>query len=288
MSASHTSAAARNAATLPARQGSLAGQGDAVQQQTAWQREMERAQMVNWFKPPLAADKSNATASSARVPEAAARTGRIGAAQAPTAITGNGAAAVASELTMPLGPLAANSRIGLADVVEGAAQVPRAAARFFVEMRSSVVAAALSETRPLADVQLRRGASVLPTFGESVDGSAPDAEVDAVAESRKQPSSTTTDAQAPVRLHGESTPEGQAVWIAMRANDEALAAMLPRIVADLQHGMLQVRGQRLYQVVCNGRLVWRDDVDAPAAGGRSIPGGGSRPTTVDSFHSKGA
>ena len=43
----------------------------------------------------------------------------------------------------------------------------------------------------------------------------------------------------------------------MRADDDALIAMLPRLVADLQHGLLQ-RGERLHQVVCNGRLVWRD------------------------------
>ena len=117
--------------------------------------------------------------------------------------------------------------------------------------------------------------------------SAPDAEAEAATESRAQQPSTS-DAQAPLRLHEESMPEGQAVWIAMRADDGALAAMLPRIVADLQRGMLQDRGQRLYQVVCNGRLVWRADVEAPVAGDTSIPGGDSRPTAVDSFHSKGA
>ena len=52
------------------------------------------------------------------------------------------------------------------------------------------------------------------------------------------------DTQAPLRLHEEAMPEGQAVWIAMRADDEALAAMLPRIVADLQRGLWQDR-QRL-------------------------------------------
>ena len=83
-------------------------------------------------------------------------------------------------------------------------------------------------------------------------------------------------------------PEGQAVWIAMRADDDALAAMLPRIVADLQHGMLQDRGQRLYQVVCNGRLVWRAGAEALVADNTTIPGGDSRPTVVGSFHSKGA
>lgn len=287
MSTSHTSAAARHAAALPARQGSPAGQGDTAQQQVAWQREMERAQMANWFKPPLAADKGNAAASPGRAPEAPARNRTTAAAQVPSAIVGgNPLAAASPALAMPLAPGAAGLPAGAADVFDAAAQVPRAAVRFFAEMRPAVIAEASSETRPLADVQLRRGANMLPTPSESVDSSAPDVEADAVAESRPQPSSTP-DAQAPVRLHEESMPEGQAVWIAMRADDDALAAMLPRIVADLQRGV-QERGQRLHQVVCNGRLVWRADAATAAAGHISIPGGTSHSTTVDSFHSKGA
>ena len=288
MSTSHTSAAAFNTAALPARQGSLAGQGDAAQQQVAWQREMERAQMANWFKPPVATGKSNAAAPSVRAPEAPARNGMIDGAKAPGAIVGSHPAVVALQPAMPMEPLVAGLRIGVADVFEGAAQVPRASARFFAEMRPGVIAEAPSETTVLADVQVRRGASLLRTAGEYVaDSGSPDAEVEAVSESRTQPASTP-DAQAPLRLHEESMPEGQAVWIAMRADDDALAAMLPRIVADLQRGMLQDRGQRLCQVVCNGRLVWRADADTPAVGDTSIPGSDSRPSTVDSFHSRGA
>ena len=287
MSTSHTSAAARHAAALPARQGSPAGQGDTAQQQVAWQREMERAQMANWFKPPVAAGKDGTTAAPTRAPEAPDRGRTNTVAQAPGAIGSANPVAAAPQLGMTMEPrTAAGLPIGAADVFNGAAQAPRAAVRFFAEMRTAVAAEAPQETKALSDVQLRRGASLLPTVGEPVDNSAPDAEADAVAEPRTQPSSTP-DAQAPVRLHEESMPEGQAVWIAMRADDDALAAMLPRIVADLQRGV-QDRGQRLHQVVCNGRLVWRDGAEAGATGDTSIPGGESRPTTVDSFHSKGA
>lgn len=83
-------------------------------------------------------------------------------------------------------------------------------------------------------------------------------------------------------------PEGRAVWIAMRADDDALAAMLPRIVTDLQRGMLQDRGQRLYQVVCNGRLVWRAGGGGPGADSPTIPGGQGRPEPVNSYIQKGA
>jgi hypothetical protein len=43
----------------------------------------------------------------------------------------------------------------------------------------------------------------------------------------------------------------------MRANDRTLAALLPQLVLDLQRAQLQ-QGRQLHQVVCNGRLVWRD------------------------------
>lgn len=70
---------------------------------------------------------------------------------------------------------------------------------------------------------------------------------------------------APVRLHEESTLKGQAVWIAVRADDVQLLSMMPQWIADLERGM-RSRGDRLHQVVCNGRLVWRDgswQSDAP-------------------------
>ena len=89
---------------------------------------------------------------------------------------------------------------------------------------------------------------------------------------------------APVRLHEESTPKGQAVWIAMRADDATLAAMLPQWVVDLQRGM-RTRGERLHQVVCNGQIVWRDGVSTPlrvAAGNDAV----ARPFMFDSIDSK--
>ena len=74
----------------------------------------------------------------------------------------------------------------------------------------------------------------------------------------------------------------------MRADDEALAAMLPRIVADLQRGLLQKRGQRLCQVVCNGRLVWRAALGAAPPEGQPHAGGESRHAVFHPIQSKGA
>lgn len=287
MSASHTSASALNATALPARHGSIAGQGDAAQQQVAWQREMERAQMANWFKPPVAAGKGDDAVPPGRAPETLARSVMNSAAQASVAIVGSNPTAVGSRPAMPLEPLAAGLRIGVADVFEGAAQAPRAAVRFSAEVRPAAITETPLEAKALAEVQMRRGAAPLRTTDGSVAGRGPDAEAEAAAESQPQQSSVR-DVQPPLRLHEESMPEGQAVWIAMRADDDTLAAMLPRIVADLQRGMLQDRGQRLYQVVCNGRLVWRAGAEGPVADNTTIPGGDSRPSVVGSFHSKGA
>lgn len=91
---------------------------------------------------------------------------------------------------------------------------------------------------------------------------------------------------SPVRLHEESTPKGQSVWIAMRADDATLAAMLPQWIDDLQRAM-RSRGERLHQVVCNGQIVWRDGKSAPvrAAMGANAP---SYPFMFDSINSKEA
>ncbi len=140
----------------------------------------------------------------------------------------------------------------------------------------------------MAEPQIRRAGGSGRAVNDTMPGGTADARTEAVEESRLS-APPSAQAQAPLRLHEEATPAGLAVWIAMRADDEALAAMLPRIVSDLQHDMQQARGQRLYQVVCNGRLVWRDGSAGTADGTPTIPGGERRPITVfDSLQSKGA
>ena len=238
MSASSTPAATPHPAALHARQGPLAGQGDTVQQQqVAWQREMERAQMANWFKPPVAADRGHAAVPQDRGPETLARRAMNSAARASGAIAGSSPAAVVSAPGMPLEPLAVGLRIGAADVSGGAAETPRAAVRFSAEMRPAFVAEPPFEAKALAELQMRRGAAPLWTAAAPAGARAPEleAEAEAADESRAQ-QPLSSDAQPPLRLHEESMPEGRAVWIAMRADDDALAAMLPRIVTELQRG----------------------------------------------------
>jgi len=136
-------------------------------------------------------------------------------------------------------------------------------------------------------------AMALPGTGEGPESTAEPARsapgrTQATAQARGVEAGTTSTSRtlAPVRLHEESTPKGQAVWIAMRADDATLAAMLPQWVADLQRGM-RTRGERLHQVVCNGQIVWRDGVSTPlrvAVGNDAI----ARPFMFDSIDSKEA
>ncbi|MNL61379.1 hypothetical protein D3C87_1852930 [compost metagenome] len=43
----------------------------------------------------------------------------------------------------------------------------------------------------------------------------------------------------------------------MHADEQFLATLLPQLVHDLQQAQA-LQGRHLHQVVCNGRLVWRD------------------------------
>ncbi|MCY1384061.1 hypothetical protein D9M69_722640 [compost metagenome] len=54
----------------------------------------------------------------------------------------------------------------------------------------------------------------------------------------------------------------------MRADDQALAALLPRLVLDLQRAQA-LQGRQLHQVVCNGELVWRSGAFFPRGASRN-------------------
>jgi len=69
----------------------------------------------------------------------------------------------------------------------------------------------------------------------------------------------TTQTPLPFRVHTETSAEGTTAWIALPAHQvfgvEQLAK-LPALIAELDHA-LQAQGQMLWQVVCNGQVVWR-------------------------------
>lgn len=285
MSTNSTSATAPNASIAPARRASLAAPDEEARQQVAWQREMERAQMATWFRSSVATRQENAATQADRTPSGPSR--HI----ARTAEPGIGApvGGIPSGTTASPGALFA-SRSPMVEpfVPQVSMQVPTATVHAATETRVSPLLKASSTAHAPVDAQIRRMGGPAQAAGEPVSGDAADATTEE-AEKLRTPSAPGIDAQAPLRLHEEAMPEGQAVWIAMRADDDALAAMLPRIVADLERDMQQVRGQRLYQVVCNGRLVWRNDAAVEMNGTASIEDGDRRPSNVfDSIQPKGA
>jgi len=280
------SAAGTAAAT---RHGAFGGQGDAAQRQEAWQREMERAQMSAWFKPSPTAAHGNTTTPSDREGVAPARAGMREAAGVSRVKAIPAAPAASSSLDMRRSLPAPSSQAGRAGLAGSTAQLPQTASHP-IQLRQAIVGSSQDERLP-TDVQPRMRAGVLapPAVDESGAESASAHESQGAEDSASSP----MEDQSPLRLHEESLPEGQAVWIAMRADDDALTAMLPRIVADLQRAMTLEHGKRLYQVVCNGRLIWRDGADAAASissstGNSSSSGVDRRPTVFDTFQSKGA
>lgn len=287
MSTSHTAAALPGTMTPPVRQGLFTtGNEDAALQQAVWQRAMEQAQVAAWFKPPVTQGQGSTAAQPVRGPEASSRKGMGDVGSTAGTSIGSVPGGAVSWSVASSDALAMGVRIGAGHAIGGAAQVSRAAAYFLGETALVALAETAVEAKVPADARTFCGAGSVQSASEPVDDNAPGPQADVLSDPVAAKASMS-EIQTPLRLHEETMPQGQAVWIAMRADDEVLAAMLPRIVADLQRAMTQDRGQRLYQVVCNGRLVWRDRADAPMSEGSSIPDGDHRQSVFDSDYSKG-
>jgi len=275
---------ASNAGSPIVRRASSASPNHEPRDQVAWQREMERAQLSTWFKPPIATRADAAAAASSSAPPQPSRHVARAVVSVQVASTGAGLPAM---VAAPLASMAANVSASEASALGGLADLSKAPTQPFFALRAISLVEAAPDAPVATDAQIRRAGGPMRVVNEPVPEGTADARTEAAEESWL-PTASSTEAQAPVRLHEEATPEGQAVWIAMRADDKALAAMLPRIVSDLQHDLQHARGQRLFQVVCNGRLVWRDG-RVVAAGYSVVPDGERHPGTVfDSFQSKGA
>ncbi|MGJ3703999.1 hypothetical protein [Variovorax sp. AFSI2.2] len=250
--------------------------GETAQRQLAWQREMERAQMAGWFKPG-AVDTQEASAPASQRPQQSPQ------GQGPEQHRESRGPAQGKRLPPTLGVSVATLRPGLQGSPrmslngETAAGIPapRTAASALVERQP------VSEFDSTAESKLRPEIRTFERLGpRAVGASAPEAAAsqDEATDVAAVPQSNPEISLAPLRLHEETRRHGQAVWIAMRADDQTLVSMLPRLVSDLERGMRE-RGQRLHQVVCNGRLVWRDGVEML---------GGSHSNTFDSIDPKEA
>lgn len=228
-------------ATLISRS-SAATHGNAQERQLAWKREMERAQLSNWFKAASGSDDGAAT------PRLASSTrGLVSHCSAPHD----------GPRLMPAGPafvavaVAASSLSRVSAPVVGGEPSFRALVQAVpAKASSSPGEGELSAIRPapavLVAAEATSSAKGLPNLAAKRNDAA-------------EPRADAGEPPPVLRLHAERRPEGQAVWIAMHVGDDAQRTLLPRIVGDL-HRALRERGERLHFVVCNGRPVWRDGV----------------------------
>lgn len=263
----------------PARRNMLqaAATGDeAAQRQLAWQREMERAQLAGWFKPG-AVDTQEASAPASKRPQQSP--------QGKSHEKHRESHGSAQEKTLP--PALGVSVAALRPALQGSPWMPLGGEAVAGIPAQGTAARALMERQPVpefdsaAESRLRLEVRTFERLApHAAVASAPEAAAsqDEATDVAAAPQAVPENLLAPLRLHEETRLRGQAVWIAMRADDQTLVSMLPRLVSDLERGMRE-RGQRLHQVVCNGRLVWRDGVAMP---------GDSHSSTFDSIDPKEA
>jgi len=275
-----TAAALRG--TLPPRRDASPARGDdgeESQRQLAWQREMERAQLTSWFKP-TATDSQSRAASSGRTVDPQPRHEARGHGYAEHR-PAERVRLIEDVHVSPQGRLESLDASVLGQPrLQGPPSVllPNTTSTL---LERRIVAGNSSASDLQIDDRLpyRQAALAFPADLPLEAAISTDAKSETEPEAHDVP-------LAPLRLHEEVTPQGKAIWLAMRADDEVLLALLPKLVADLQQG-LRDRGQRLYQVVCNGRLVWRED--AWVQSGDPIPQSAQRSRVVlNSIYSKEA
>lgn len=201
------------------------------------------------------------------------------------------ASITAASFVKPIGLLASNSVVdlsasrtaaslmnpggGLGNNSAADTPMPRTAASALVESPHVFAVGAAAESKSPLDTPMLERSGPRAVRASAPEGTSSESEAMNAAAVLKL---TAEFSPAPLRLHEETRLGGQAVWIAMRADDQTLVSILPRLVSDLERGMRE-RGKRLHQVVCNGRLVWRDGVAMPS---------GSHSNTFDSFDPKEA
>ena len=232
-------------AAMPRRSNGVVS-NDAQERRLAWQREMERAQVSNWFKSDIAP--------------------RDGAVNPEAAHSARGVDSPQSKLQVDR-PCVTVRRAPIANSAAPAFSSPKSASTaHHIPLGPASGQFVPAKLFPLSEEYESPALCSAPPVEPTGDGcSFAKAALDIATnriepiDSRRALSTASTKPPPVLRLHAEIRPEGQAVWIAMRANDDVLRATLPSVIADLQRA-LRERGERLHLVVCNGQPVWRDGI----------------------------
>jgi len=235
--------------------------GGAEQRQLSWQREFERAQLASWFrpdpKPQLGHQDASATTPAGaytRMQTSCAMFEPGNLDDAPIARSGtlrawSNPSTVSTDAQANLNERPPIGETGVASEGNGLT------APFLGTSPDSPRMSALAWLQPAGASYFGKSPEIDEAIGE------PHAPADPLTQA-----AASRDGEADfLHVHEETMPAGQAIWLAMRADDEALAAQLPQIIRYLE----RVQGhqsRRLHQVVCNGQLIWRDGRFAQRAG----------------------
>lgn len=239
---------------------------DACERQLAWQRAMEQA--LGGRACARASDRAAPPREEAGAPAGAAARPTAGRRSGPVAAI---ARAVAS--TAALGPRPVERRgpgtpaAGRGESVAEATPPPAAAPARSADDASPRGA----DAGPAAPVEVRVeiGAPLAPPGSPRASGAAPPGEPGASPKpaTRGAGGGQASAADAPLRIHAESSDDGIRVWLgADRVGDASLEEWARPIVQELAR-WASARGERLAAVTCNGRRVFGVETS-----GRERPG----------------
>lgn len=265
---------------LEARRGGAASTG------SAWQREMERAQTLDWFHGPLqqvgrSAAESGVHEFSPSLARSSARTLQV---QASSSSQRFVAAALKSQMRSEVAvtpaefgsgtsvPVGAEAGTGNPPVLKRA--VARQSAGLAAENRSDLLlkipepqaAAPLSMSGvqiPQVDVPSLFSDALSAALDASVNGGLPEGEVEegtvsaSSLSARIPPAAPPSERTLPIRVHQEFSGSTVQLWLGVDASID-WEQSVPTIVQAVRQQWFS-RGYHLASVVCNGRVIYSGD-----------------------------
>lgn len=248
--------------SIPTRTGVAAGPDEAAQR-LAWQREMEHAQLGAWFRSP-AQQKQAAPSDAQATPRRSSSANGTGAEPAQGRTV---RAERSTQLRAEAMPRASARASVHAAMAASPSFAPQAGARLPAMSNGEGMPPVDERTLPTGNTltpgKLHRKLAPQGLQLETTPTESPSAGSGAM--------SARTAEQPAIRLHMEHAPQGATVWIAMHDQDAVQGPMVASLLKELRDEFA-TRGERLHQLICNGRLLWRDG--GPASG---IPGNDATP-----------